>query len=310
MGLFSKKALVCERCGKEYEARISIGSKLCPECQQREKDAKKEVSGYVSYGEWIGRKYNEDELRAIAQHRDSILEKHRNTHIITREELKQAGDNYKKLSESEAIDIYERALYSLVDVGKGASYATKGFFCLTQYEGVVVASEDVFAVAYCRDLRLVQSRDSAHVEGLLCAVFTNDPYIPVFPMVYFGKIGLFAMKSKSGRQAVEETFSRRCPNLLYPVMETKQLKKILKGEAGKGSIDSQTMLKFLSDVESGFGMFDVKAMTDALPQESLDRLSAYGFIPWTEINRLMKLDGMFSKSFWEKIQEKVVVQYY
>ncbi len=51
MGLFSKKALVCERCGKEYEARISIGSKLCPECQQREKDAKKEVSGYVSYGE-------------------------------------------------------------------------------------------------------------------------------------------------------------------------------------------------------------------------------------------------------------------
>lgn len=310
MGLFSKKALVCERCGKEYEARISIGSKLCPECQQREKDAKKEVSGYVSYGEWIGRKYNEDELRAIAQHRDNILENHRNIRTVTREELKQARDNYKKLSESEAIDIYERALYSLVDVEKGAAYATKGIFCLTQYEGVVVAAEDVFAVAYCRDLRLVQSRDSANVEGLLCVAFTNDPYIPVFPMVYFGKIGLFAMKSKSGRQAVEETFSRRCPNLLYPVMETKQLKKILKGEAGKGSIDSQTMLKFLSDVESGFGIFDVKAMTDALPQESLDRLSAYGFIPWTEINRLMKLDGMFSKSFWENIQEKVVMQYY
>jgi len=310
MGLFSKKALVCERCGKEYEARISIGSKLCPECQQREKDAKKEVSGYVSYGEWIGRKYNEDELKAIAQHRDNILEKHRNIRTVTREELKQAGDNYKKLSESEAVDIYERALYSLVDVEKGAAYATKGFFCLTQYEGVVVAAEDVYAVAYCRDLRLVQSRDSANVEGLLCVAFTNDPYIPVFPMVYFGKIGLFAMKSKSGRQAVEEIFSRRCPNLLYPVMETKQLKKILKGEAGKDSIDSQTMLKFLSDVESGYGIFDVKAMTDTLPQESLDRLSAYGFIPWTEINRLMKLDGMFSKSFWEKIQEKVVMQYY
>jgi len=310
MGLFSKKALICERCGKEYEARISIGSKLCPECQQREKDAKKEVSGYVSYGEWIGRKYNEDELRAIARHRDNILEKHRNTHIITREELKQAGDNYKKLSESEAIDIYERALYSLTDVVRGAAYATKGFFCLTQYDGVVVAAEDVFAVAYCRDLRLVQSKDSANVEGFLCAIFTNDPYIPVFPMIYFGNIGLFAMKSKSGRQRVEETFSERCPNLLYPVMETKQMKKILKSEASKGNIDSRTMLKYLSDVESGFGMFDVKAITDALPQDSLDRLSAYGFIPWAETSRLLKLDGMFSKSFWEKIQEKVVMQYY
>lgn len=87
MGLFSKKALTCERCGKEYEARISLGSKLCPECQQREKDAKKAVSGYVSYGNWIGKKYNEDELKAIAQHRDSILEEHRNTHIITRERI-------------------------------------------------------------------------------------------------------------------------------------------------------------------------------------------------------------------------------
>ncbi|MCM1258583.1 MAG: zinc-ribbon domain-containing protein [Roseburia sp.] len=310
MGLFSKKTLTCERCGKEYEARISIGSKLCPLCQQREKDAKKEVSGYVSYGEWIGRKYNEDELKAIAQHRDDILETHRNTRTVTREELKQAGDNYKKLSESEAVDIYERALYSLVAVDRGASYATKGFFCLTQYEGVVVAAEDVFAVAYCKDFRLVQSKDSANVEALLCVAFTNDPYIPVFPMVYFGKIGLFAMKSKSGRQGVEETFSRRCPNLLYPVMETKQLKKILKGEASKGSIDSQTMLKYLSDAEAGSRMFDSRNMVDTLPQESLDRLSAYGFIPWTEVSRLMKLEGMFSQSFWEKILEKVVVQYY
>lgn len=224
MGLFSKKVLTCERCGKEYEARISIGSRLCPECQQREKDAKKEVSGYVSYGGWLGRKYNEDELRAIAQHRDDILETHRNINTVTREELKQAGDNYKKLSESEAIDIYQRALYSLVDVDRGASYAVKGFFCLTQHEGVVVSAEDVFAVAYCRDFRLVQSKDAAHVEAILCVVFTNDPYVPVFPVVYFGKIGLFSLKSKSGRQGVEETFSRRCPKLAYPVMETKQLK--------------------------------------------------------------------------------------
>lgn len=309
MGLFSKKTLTCERCGKEYEARISLGSKLCPECQQREKEAKKAVSGYVSYGGWLGKKYGEDELKAIAQHRDEIFEQHRNPHSITREELKQAGDNCKKLSEKEAMDIYERAMYSLVDVSKGSAYAAKGMFCPTQYEGVAVASEDVFAVAYCKDYKLVQSQDQAHVEALLCAVFTNDPYIPVFPMVYFGKIGLFAMKSKSGRMDVEETFSRRCPNLAYPVMETKQLKKVLKSEASKGKVDSQTMLKFLSDAESCSGIFDTKLMTDVLPQDTLDRLSAYGFIPWDEISRLMKLEGMFTQSFWEKIREKVIGQY-
>lgn len=88
MGLFSKKTLTCERCGREYEARVSLGSKVCPDCQQREKEAKKAVSGYVSYGEWLGKKYSEEELKAIAQHRDEIFESHKNFHIITREELK------------------------------------------------------------------------------------------------------------------------------------------------------------------------------------------------------------------------------
>lgn len=309
MGLLSKKDLTCERCGKEYEARISMGAKLCPECKQREKEAKKEVSGYVSYGMYIGKKYNEDELKAIAQHRDSILEEHRNTHIITREELKQAGNNYKKLSEREAVDILEKALYSFTDVNRGAAYATKGFFCLTKYEGVVVDARDVFAVAYCSDHRLVHPQDQTSVEGILCIAFTNDPYIPVFPTVYFGQIGLFAIKSKSGRQGVEETFVRRCPNLAYPVMETKKLKKILKAEESKGKIDSQTMISYLSNAEAGIGMFDTRYMADTLSQDSLDKLSAYGFIPWTEISSLMKLEGMFSKSFWEKIHEKVIEQY-
>lgn len=200
-------------------------------------------------------------------------------------------------------------MYSLTDVSKGAAYAARGIFCPTQYEGVAVAAEDVFAVAYCRDYKLVQSQDQANVEALLCVVFTNDPYIPVFPMVYFGKIGLFAIKSKSGRMGVEETFSRRCPNLAYPVMEAKQLKKILKGEASKGKIDSQAMLKYLSDAGSSIGIFDTKFMTDILPQDTSDRLAACGFIPSDEISRLLKLEGMFTKSYWEKIRDKVLGQY-
>ena len=35
MGLFSKKTLICEKCGKEFQARITIGRHLCKECDDK-----------------------------------------------------------------------------------------------------------------------------------------------------------------------------------------------------------------------------------------------------------------------------------
>ncbi len=35
MGFFSKKTIICERCGKEYQARITLGCHICNECLDR-----------------------------------------------------------------------------------------------------------------------------------------------------------------------------------------------------------------------------------------------------------------------------------
>ena len=53
MGLLSKKTLICERCGKEYQVRIALGRHLCDECAAREGQKRDNVRGYVDYAAQI-----------------------------------------------------------------------------------------------------------------------------------------------------------------------------------------------------------------------------------------------------------------
>lgn len=300
MGLFTKKTYTCQQCGKEYEARLNLSGGLCKECADKKAQARKEISGYLEYGLKIGIDHKEDVWKDIAIHRDGILEKYRDKGSITKEELMAAGENYKKLSESEAVDIYTRALRSCFTSTMGAA-STFTFFCPTQYEGVVVDAEDVFAIGYCT------SSIDAHAtkEAILCAVFTNDPYIPVFAMLHHGDIGLFSIKSKHGRQDIESVYTKMCPNLTYPVTELKQLKKMVKQEGAKGKIDTDSMLRFISDATAGSGLFNTKTMTPSLTSSFIKKLESYGYIPSDEMIRLLQMDSMFGKSFWNKIAAKV-----
>lgn len=300
MGLFTKKTYTCRQCGKEYEARINLSGGLCKECSDKREQDRKEISGYLEYGLKTNRDYKEDVWKDIAMHRDGILEKYRDKGSITKEELMAAGENYKKLSEDEATDVYTRALRSCFTLTMGAA-STFTFFCPTQYEGVVVDAEDVFAIGYCT------SSIDAHAtkEAILCAVFTNDPYIPVFAMLHQGDIGLFSLKSKQGRQTIESVYAKMCPNLTYPVSELKQLKKMVKLEGSKGKIDTDSMLRFISDASAGSGLFNVKAMTSSLTPAFRKKLESYGYIPAEEMLRLLRMDSMFGKSFWNKIAAKV-----
>lgn len=49
MGLFSKKTLICEKCGKEFQARITIGRHLCKECDDKYWKLYADVQGYNEY---------------------------------------------------------------------------------------------------------------------------------------------------------------------------------------------------------------------------------------------------------------------
>lgn len=301
MGLFSKKTYTCKQCGKEYEARLNLSGSLCSDCIQEKKETEKTVSGYVDYGIMVGKDYTTDDLKAIAKHRDNILEKHRIHDTITRDELEKAGDTYKQLSENEAVDIYIRAINSSMITTMGAT-STSGFFCLTTFDGVVVDYEDVFAVGYTSDLRL---SDINH-EAILCVVFTKDPYIPVFPVVHAGNIGLFSfrLKSKQGRQLVESFYTRICPNLAYPVTDLKKLKKMVKQNDIKNDIDTPSMLNYISDASSNYGMFNTKNIAVNLSRSSMDKLVSYGYIPYEEVESLLRLNKMFSGKFWESIAQK------
>lgn len=298
MGLFSKKTVVCERCGKEYQVRITLGTHICDECLNREFQKKDNVRGYVDYALQMGwPDYTEEKLDEIAVHRATILEKYRQVNGISRADLMSASDNYKKLTDDQATEVLVRIANSTISSTMGAAY-TGNFFVPTGFEKTIVDAEDVFAVGYTNDYKLQADGQ----EVILCAVFTNDPYIPVFPMIYIGKLGFFElMKSKKGREGVSALFESICPNLTYPVQDLKQLKKQLKADGNvKGNIDLKTMLDKISDAASSFGIFNTKEMHSDLYPSSAAMLDEYGYIQEEQINQILKMDKMFNRNYWEK----------
>ena len=303
MGLFSKKTIICERCGKEYQVRIARGAYICDECQMREFKKKDNVRGYVDYARDAGMPgYTEEQLEQIDAHRTQILEKYRQVNGISRAELLNVSDNYKKLTDDQAAEILMRISNSSVALTSGAAY-TGEFFSPTGFEKTVVDADDVFAVGYTSNYS-VQVDDQ---EVILCAVFSNDPYIPVFPMIYVGKLGFFDfMKSKKGREGVKTLFEAMCPNLTYPVQDLKELKKQITSEGTvKGNIDMKFMLDKISDASSGCGIFYTVSMDSHLPASSADMLDGYGYIQEDQIDAILKMDKMFNRNFWSKHMKRL-----
>lgn len=298
MGLFSKKTVVCEKCGKEYQARITFLGCVCNECETKERKLRESVEGYIDYARKMRMgNYSTEKLEEIKKHRDAILEKYRMTEGITRAELRSASEDYKQLTDEEAADVLIRIANSSVETTLGAAYSGY-FFVPSSYEKTIVDAEDVFAVGYTTDSKVI-------IEGkevIMCAVFTNDPYMPVFPMVYAGKLGFFEIfKSKKGRASVEDTFESLCPNLTYPVQELKKLKKQIKADASvNGSLDQKFMLDKISDVTSGSGIFNIKELQGDLKPSSAAMLDEYGYIQQDQINQILKMDKMFNRNYWKK----------
>lgn len=303
MGLFSKKLIICERCGKEFYTRLSLLGNICDECIRKENEKREHVRGYVNYAsDLLMPQYNAAQLDDIANRRTRILEKYRQTEGISKSELQNASDHYNKLTDEQAADVLTRIANSSITSTCGAAY-TGQFFIPTIYDKLVVDAEDVFAVGYTSDYKM-SGYDS---DVILCAVFTNDPYIPVFPMVYVGKIGFFeVMKSKKGRQGVAELFELMCPNLTYPVQELNKLKKQIKAEGGvKGNIDLKFMLNNVSNACDKSGIFKASELSSYLSTSTASMLDEYGYIHEDEINRILKMDKMFNKSYWKKQMKRL-----
>ena len=296
--LVSKKSITCERCGNSYEARFAIGEHLCPSCKKILEEKTDNVLGYTNYAsKMYGRSLTESELDAIAVHRDSILEKYRNANALTPDRMKEFCDNYKSLSDDQAAAVLNAMSTSSYDCSMGACF-TGGFYALTGFPKVVIDVNDVFAVGIASLPGMKLEND----EAILCAVFTNDPYIPVFPMVYGGKLGFFEiMKSKKGRKGVAALFELTCPNLQYPVMEMKKLKKQIKADgAVKGNINMDKMLEYLDDAAYTSGIFKASEQTEIVYPQAQEMLASYGYFNSDTFYDIINSSGMFGNRFWQK----------
>lgn len=306
MGLFSKKTYICPKCGKEYTTRIDTG--LCDDCllekmeiESQEKQERKEleylVKGYKKYNK--ANTDTKEKIYDIVARRTAILEKYQPVDGISRSELQDASDNYRQLTEQQALDILRRVQNCELVTTYGASFGL-GFFVLTQGQQIVVDAMDVFAVAMSTSVKIQHDGK----EAIVCGVFTNDPYIPMFTLVLFGDIGFFELtKSKSGRENVQKIFTQLCPNLTYAVQDVKKLDSIIKKEgAVRGNIPLKEMRSRLSDLYMGktdFGS-EKKMETAVHDAETVAMLEQYQFLLDTDVSAILKMDKMFNRNYWNK----------
>lgn len=306
MGLLSKKTVVCERCGKEYEVRIAFGAHICDDCKLEEGRKMVDIIGYLSFAKAMGlHTASIHQYEDIVRHRSEILEKYRMTEGISREELMYAGDNYRKLTEEQAQDVIVRFANSTIETSAGAAY-TENFFAPMGFPRTIVDADDVFAVGYTTDRRILIKGQ----EAILCAVFTNDPFLPFFPMIYAGKLGFFdVVKSKKGREGVSELFEGICKNLTYPVQDIMKLAKTVSTEGSvRGDMDGSLMLQGCSLAVAGKGIFDSDTISGEIPMETADLLDEYGYVDTDTIAILLKLDKTFPRMYWEKQAKKMGIK--
>lgn len=68
------------------------------------------------------KEYSSDEMEEIVKHKNALLEKFQLTDGISRAELQQASDNYRSLTDEEAVDVLARVARTSMCNTMGAAY--------------------------------------------------------------------------------------------------------------------------------------------------------------------------------------------
>lgn len=113
MGFLSKKDYICEKCGKTFQKRINRQGNICDECYSQEiseiMKLRSTILGYTEYARKVMLKsYSSDEMRQIIDRREDIIEKYMNEDGISRSDLQIASNNYKKLTDEQALEVLMR----------------------------------------------------------------------------------------------------------------------------------------------------------------------------------------------------------
>ena len=307
MGLFSKKIVTCVKCGKECEEMFAKQNYLCHECTMAKIKRETDLIGYIDYTYTMGgKKPTEEQLEQIEQHRIRIMEKYRLPKGITRNELAWAADNHRKLNEQQIADILIRYSLSSMRSAEGIDF-TSNFFILTGYQGVVVDVEDIFAIGLISDHRC--NKLQRGTDTILCAVFTNDPYIPAFPIRYTFPLRMMQgelAESKEGRAQITAAYNDFCPNLTYPIVSVQELRDLVaKVENVRGKISKQFMGKLLSEASWLSDIFDMRELTGYISPETIAFFEQYGYLREEIAAQAIGMHNNAIRKFWDMHINKI-----
>jgi len=296
MGLFSKEKVICERCGKEFEAGFFDADTLCKDCKAEWEAVAAELDGYAEYAIQVKGEYpSVEQLREMEAQRKEIFEKYARPQLITRRELEDVNKYYRNIPENKIRDIAARIKSSQFMHATGMDIAPD-FIVLRKYTGVTVEAKDIFAVTYLR-----QDVIETKMDNLLLAMFTNNPFVPII-VAHYGfplKFGEY-LESKAGRQQLFEAYRNYCPNLTYPIMKFSDFKAQIQGEKMiRGNINQELMERLLFQAVGQKKIFDVADYSCALP-ELEDLYEKYGYISKVTVINLLDLNEPGHSRFWSK----------
>lgn len=190
-----------------------------------------EAIGYINYRKRITtEKYNEAVYEKIINHRDAILEKYADS------------DNKE------------------VGMAVGMYYAA-GVFFPTDYDGVAVDADDVYAAAYnvCYSKGVWKTHGEKYAFWIL---LTNDPYVPVLPMICIQHYNPLELLIKKEKNELKPLIEDMCKNLKYPICHMKELEKMVNNEYSvRGNAKKPFVLEQISDALNENGLFDINSIS-------------------------------------------------
>lgn len=209
---------------------------------------KYEILGYTNYNKRTSYKdFDKISYESIIEHRNNIFQKYKD------------GDKH------------------LLDSNIGAA-RTEGFFIPIDYDGVFVDSDDIFAATYIKKFKM-RVDINLTVTYDLWILFSNDPYIPVIPLVFMKKIGILRLFSGKTNSNYLYTIKDACKNLQYPITDIDNFEKtIMSEQSPRGKVKKDFILKQLADAKKRTGLFDSDNFTYEIGGATRKFLESNGYI--------------------------------
>lgn len=207
-----------------------------------------QMMGYSKYKKRVfDSSYTKLVLRSIADHRDSIIKKY-------------AGSTDKHMTNILGMCIAD------------------GIFAPVDFDGTIVDADDVFAAVYSYDIDFT-IRKKATDKFVLWVLFTNDPYMPVLPMVYIQSLSFGEMLIHKKRNDFIPDIEKQCKNLKYPVCTLKEFEKIIQNEHTlRGSkMDKEFLLQQVFDAMNRKNLFEPMSISYELGGMSRALLTENGY---------------------------------